>query len=167
MSPASRDPANHLPAALNARPGNSRICSWLDKPLRAWKRIQVSYYGGKYSIQRLLSLEEYASNMSLSRVIFLCIGVPLPTVALVLVQESIPLQDPTSGWQENYGFWIRASILAMVIAHVVDDQSKYFIDGITISWYREVSLSICASIIFTAVAAFVSAHFMFPVPFFV
>ncbi|KAG7376648.1 hypothetical protein PHYPSEUDO_012953 [Phytophthora pseudosyringae] len=168
VSPASIKPTTHPQAALNiTSPGKSNEWPWFDKFMRAWKGIQVSYYGGKYSVERVLALEEYARKTSLLHVIYVCIGIPLPTVVLILVQESVPLQDPTKGWRENYGFWIRAAILALVIARVVVGQTRYFITGIAISWRREIFLSVCAAATFTVVAAFISAHAIFPIPFFV
>ncbi|KAG2822518.1 hypothetical protein PC116_g14716 [Phytophthora cactorum] len=155
------------PTFTTLRAGSSTESTSFDKLLRAWKNLQVSYYGGKYSIERLLALEEYARKTKLLRAICVCIGTPIPTAALVVIQESIPLQDPTKGWRENYGFWIRAAILAMLMACVVVGQMRYFIDGITLSWSRELLFSVCTAAVFTVIAAFVSAHLLFPVPFFV
>ncbi|KAF1780133.1 hypothetical protein GQ600_905 [Phytophthora cactorum] len=110
------------PTFTTLRAGSSTESTSFDKLLRAWKKLQVSYYGGKYSIERLFALEEYARKTKLLRAICVCIGTPIPTAALVVIQESIPLQDPTKGWRENYGFWIRAAILAMLMACVVVGQ---------------------------------------------
>ncbi|KAI9980856.1 hypothetical protein PInf_010189 [Phytophthora infestans] len=149
---------------LNAR--NSAPSTGFDLLLRAWKQLQVSYYGGKYSIERLFALEEYSKKTPSSRAIAVCLATPFPTVVVVLIQESIPLQDPTKGWRENYGFWLRAAILALVIGRVVVDQMNSFI-GVLVSWKRKLLLSVCAAVIFAFAAAFISAHKVFPVPFFV
>ncbi|KAG3110180.1 hypothetical protein PI125_g10246 [Phytophthora idaei] len=134
------------PTFTTLRAGSSTESTSFDKLLRAWKRLQVSYYGGKYSIERLFALEEYARKTKLLRAICVCIGTPIPTAALAVIQESIPLQDPTKGWRENYGFWIRAAILAMLMACVVVGQ---------MSDRLHCHSGIC------------SAHLLFPVPFFV
>ncbi|OWZ21796.1 hypothetical protein PHMEG_0003599 [Phytophthora megakarya] len=142
-------------------------CPAFSALLRLWKRCQVSYYGGKYSVERLFAFEAYIKSNSLPRVLLICIGTPIPMIALVILQEVLPLQDPTFGWCENYTFWIRAAILAFVVAQSIAGQARYIIDGVTISEWHLAIVSACASIIFTICAMIVSANLIFPVPFFV
>ncbi|KAG7392338.1 hypothetical protein PHYPSEUDO_000746 [Phytophthora pseudosyringae] len=137
------------------------------QPLRVWKRLQVSYYGGKYSIERVLALDTYTRSTSVSRVLLVCIWTPMPMITLVVVQELIPLQDPSEGWRVNYGFWIRAVILAFVVGHTITGQARFLIDGVVISPGRLALLSACAAAMFTGGAAAISAYVVFPVPFFV
>ncbi|KAL3667561.1 hypothetical protein V7S43_007115 [Phytophthora oleae] len=145
----------------------SSLSRWGLRLLSGWKRLQVSYYGGKYSIHCLLALEAYTRNASLSRVLFVCIGTPLPMVIFVSVQALVPLQEPADGWKANFGFWIRSAILSFVVAHTLTNQATYFIDPLKISTVRLVLLSASASILFSLGAAAISAGLLFPVPFFV
>eukprot|EP00644_Phytophthora_capsici_P001138 jgi/Phyca11/129645/e_gw1.86.44.1 len=145
----------------------SSLSRWGLRLLSGWKHLQVSYYGGKYSIHRLLALESYTRNASLSRVLFVCIGTPLPMVIFVSVQALVPLQEPLDGWKANFGFWIRSAILSFVVAHTLTTQATYFIDSLEISAVRLVLLSFSASILFSLMAAAISAELIFPVPFFV
>ncbi|KAG1698668.1 hypothetical protein DVH05_014625 [Phytophthora capsici] len=137
------------------------------KLFRAWKRVQVTYHGGKYSIHRLLALEMYANNTPWLRVVLLCLFTPLPMVLLVILQELIPLQDPTDGWKANYGFWIRDAIMAFVVNLTNLGQAPYFISDLPISKYQLVIVAACTSGAFTAIAIPIVANFRFPVPFFV
>ncbi|KAG6958260.1 hypothetical protein JG687_00009494 [Phytophthora cactorum] len=121
----------------------------LSKLHDTWKSLQVSYYGGKYSIHRLLALGAYTRNTSLARVLLVCLGTPLPMVAFVSIQAVIPLQDPAQGWRANHGFWIRSGILSFMVAHTLTTQATYLIDGVVIS-----------------VAIGISAWLLFPMPFF-
>ncbi|KAL3667559.1 hypothetical protein V7S43_007113 [Phytophthora oleae] len=141
-------------------------CNMALNPLRMWKRLQVSYYGGKYSVERALALETYTKETSPLRVLLVCIGSPLPMIVLVMVQELIPLQDPTDGWYVNYGFWLRSGILAFVVGHTITGQTGVLIDGVAISTAQLVSLSALAAVLFI-VCAMALAAFIFPVPFFV
>eukprot|EP00644_Phytophthora_capsici_P013096 jgi/Phyca11/101253/e_gw1.5.616.1 len=129
------------------------------KLFRAWKRVQVTYHGGKYSIHRLLALEMYANNTPWLRVVLLCLFTPLPML--------IPLQDPTDGWKANYGFWIRDAIMAFVVNLTNLGQAPYFISDLPISKYQLVIVAACTSGAFTAIAIPIVANFRFPVPFFV
>lgn len=143
------------------------LSSWLWRLVHAWKHLQVSYYGGKYSIHRLLALETYTTTTSLTHVLLVCIRTPLPMVAFISIQALLPLQDPTAGWRENYGFWMRSGILSFVVAYTLTTQAMYLIDDVVISAPRLVFLSVCTALLFTACAAAISAVLIFPVPFFV
>ncbi|KAE9048233.1 hypothetical protein PR001_g3901 [Phytophthora rubi] len=137
------------------------------KLLSRWKQVQVSYYGGKYSIQRLLALDEYTRNTSLLRVVLVCAGTPLPMVALVFILESIPLQNPLDGWSSNFGFWIRAVVLVSVVINGVMVEATYVLDDFHVTVYQLVLLSVCVSIGVTALTMLTASILVFPIPFFV
>ncbi|GMF27489.1 unnamed protein product [Phytophthora fragariaefolia] len=140
---------------------------WGAKLLGIWKGVQVSYHGGKYSIQRLLALDAYTKNTSLLSAFLLCIGTPFPMAVVVILQELVPLQRPEDGWRANYGFWIRTTIMAFIVNFTNVGQAPYFISDLTISKLQLALVAGCTSIMFTACAIPIVSHFMFPVPFFV
>ncbi|POM63882.1 Hypothetical protein PHPALM_20662 [Phytophthora palmivora] len=144
----------------------STLSFWGWKLLYAWKRSQVSYYGGKYSIHRTLALEYYTKNTSLQHVLLVLVCTPLPMVTLTLGQELVPMQDPTEGWSSNYGFWVRTSILVFVGIPTLIVQAMYFIDGVKIPVIRLILLSFIASVGVVAGSMVICAHLIFPVPFF-
>ncbi|KAG6945570.1 hypothetical protein JG687_00017212 [Phytophthora cactorum] len=123
----------------------NKITSRALRLLEAWKGLQVSYYGGKYSVHRLLALEAFSQSASLLRSLIVCMKIPLPMVVLVFLQESVPLQDPRDGWRANYGFWIRVVILTFVITHFSTGQA--------------------VSTIFTLCVIPIGANVIFPLPF--
>ncbi|KAF1788292.1 hypothetical protein GQ600_26973 [Phytophthora cactorum] len=124
--------------------------SLIIKLLRVWQHMQLSYYGGKYSIHRVLALDEYCRNTSLSRVLLVCLATPLPMVALIFGQELIPLQELSEGWSASYGMWIRAAVLVGINHH----ESKT-------STVRD------HAAIVVALAMVVASNFVFPIPFFI
>ncbi|KAG2808797.1 hypothetical protein PC129_g15239 [Phytophthora cactorum] len=144
----------------------ARLAACGSRMLQSWKRLQVTYHGGKYSIQRLLALEAYTRSALSSRVLLLCIATPLPMATLVILQELIPLQDPKDGWKANYGFWLRDAITAFVVNLTNLGQAPFFITDLPISKLQLVIVAACTSTAFTAVAILIVAHFRFPVPFF-
>lgn len=125
-------------AVVHDRPDGHTL---LMRLLVGWKRLQVSYYGGKYSIHRVLALDAYTITTPLWRAILVCLASPLPIIAFVIAQESIPLQDPRDGWRANYGFWMRAAILAFIVANTLTNQASYLIDGVSISVVQLVLVS--------------------------
>ncbi|KAE9044112.1 hypothetical protein PR002_g2982 [Phytophthora rubi] len=83
----------------------SRVRSWATTVLRFWFSLQITQFGGQYSIERLLAPEEYTRKTSLSRVLLVLVVSPLPTLTIALCQESIPLQSPTEGWKAELA-WV-------------------------------------------------------------
>ncbi|KAE9042057.1 hypothetical protein PR001_g3903 [Phytophthora rubi] len=145
----------------------NRWAIWGFRLARAWRRMQVSYYGGKYSIQRVLALEEYTNKTSLARVIFVCACSPLPMMALVFGQESIPLQELSEGWQANYGMWIRAAVVVSVVTYGVVVQGVYLIDDFTVSTQELLVLLVWMPIATIAASMVISAYVVFPIPFYI
>ncbi|RLN78316.1 hypothetical protein BBJ28_00015653 [Nothophytophthora sp. Chile5] len=105
------------------------------KCVHAWAKIHVSYRGGRYSIERLLALDEYTRNTPLLRVLLVCVATPLPMAVLVISQEVVPLQDPTAGWQANYGYWIRMGVVTLAATNTITTQAKFLVEGFAISWH--------------------------------
>ncbi|KAG6944569.1 hypothetical protein JG687_00017791, partial [Phytophthora cactorum] len=97
-------------------------------------------------MERVFALETHTRSTSISRVLVVCLGTPIPMITLVVLQELIPLQDPSEDWHVNEGFWIRTVILA---EHTIIGQARFMIDGVVLSAMRLVLLSACAAAMFT------------------
>ncbi|KAL8015612.1 hypothetical protein Plhal710r2_c030g0112821 [Plasmopara halstedii] len=67
-----------------------------------------------YSVERLESFNEYCGSTSRTRVLVVCLLVPIPTLALAIFLECLPLRHPSEGWNANRMFWIRQTILVVV-----------------------------------------------------
>ncbi|KAE8893185.1 hypothetical protein PF010_g7949 [Phytophthora fragariae] len=65
----------------------SRVRSWATTVLRFWFSLQITQFGGQYSIERLLAPEEYTRKTSLSRVLLVLVVSPLPTLTIALCQS--------------------------------------------------------------------------------
>ncbi|GMF30688.1 unnamed protein product [Phytophthora fragariaefolia] len=126
--------------------------------------MQVSHRG-KYSIERLIALEEYTRSTSLLRVWLVCLGTPVPIVVLVILQESLPLEGPEEGWRTNWGFWIRAAILGGMTSHGITIQLNYLMQGINASPYQLSLLFVVMAIGYTACSIVVASFWIFPIPF--
>lgn len=143
----------------------SALTIWCLKLLDAWKRLQLSYNGGKYSNQRALALEACTRDSSVLRVTSVCFATPLPMVALVLAVELVPLQDPSDGWSRNFGFWIRTAIILLVAIPVVVTHATDFIDGLEIAVWRRFIVAACTLIVLTCSIAAIASYSCFPIPF--
>jgi len=129
--------------------------------------LHMSHRGGKYSVERLLALDEFTRNTSLMHVMAVCVVAPLPSSLFVIFQEAVPLQNPVDGWQANYGFWIRAWVIAGTVTYVISVQAKYLTQGFSISSAQLLLLVMLTSCVLVAVTMVVAAYAWFPIPFFI
>ncbi|EGZ18234.1 hypothetical protein PHYSODRAFT_501338 [Phytophthora sojae] len=141
------------------------VVAFLAKAKRIWNSLQISHSGGKYSVERLLALEEYARTTSLTRVLLVCIGTPLPMAIVIILQECAPLRDPSEGWSANYGFWIRAGVLGGIVAVGMAAFALSMIPGVVLSNLQLALLCIGTGVSYPFAAMLVAALWVFPIPF--
>ncbi|KAG7388231.1 hypothetical protein PHYPSEUDO_012889 [Phytophthora pseudosyringae] len=126
--------------------------------------VQVSHRG-RYSIERLLALEEYTRSTSLARVVLVCVGTPLPIVILVISQEALPLGNPADGWRANWGFWVRAAILGGMVSYGISTKLKHLVEGIEVSLSQLALQQASVAISYMAASILVASLSVFPIPF--
>ncbi|RLN55143.1 hypothetical protein BBJ28_00016394 [Nothophytophthora sp. Chile5] len=143
----------------------TRLRAEIGKLTRFWFALQMSHHGGKYSMERLLALDEYTRSTSLLRVLLVCVGTPLPMVALVLLQECVPLQDPADGWSANYSFWLRVSTLGGVVAFGIAIIAVYMVTDVRLSSKQLALVFVCQAVVYPLTGMIVAAHWVFPIPF--
>ncbi|RLN94788.1 hypothetical protein BBJ28_00018680 [Nothophytophthora sp. Chile5] len=164
-SPADLLGSRHVDSTAAKPTKSSRISAWVEKVWCVWSKLDVSYRGGRYSIERLLALDEYAQNTSLARVLLVCLATPLPMAAIVISQEMVPLQDPTAGWRANYGYWIRAATVTAAVTHNMVVYAKLLVGGFSLSWRQSALLLPCSTVITSMITMAIAAHLGFPIPF--
>ncbi|KAG3097823.1 hypothetical protein PC122_g4308 [Phytophthora cactorum] len=155
----------NLPGGCDFQVAHNRLLFFAKRVCRLEK--VVSYYGGKYSIHRALALDEFVREITLARALLICAATPLPMVALVFVQELIPLQDLHEGWQANYGLWIRTAVMVGISTHAIVVQMTYLIDDLTVSVSQMLQLYVLVPSIVVGLAMVVTEYLVFPIPFFV
>lgn len=150
--------------ASHTAPSSWRWRAVATKLKHAWLTTQISHRG-KYSIERLVALDEYVRSASWARVIFVCLTTPLPVIALVLSQELVPLQDPAEGWRVNYGIWIRAGVVAGVVAHTILGQLQHLVDDVAMSRRQLAVILAVMALGYPAASIVVADKVFFPIPF--
>ncbi|KAG7387122.1 hypothetical protein PHYPSEUDO_014642 [Phytophthora pseudosyringae] len=133
--------------------------------LDQWFGMQVAHYGGKYSIERMLALEEYSRETSLARVICMSIAPALVVVVVVLCQEIVPLQRPAEGWENNYGFWIRVGFAGFAVGYAGASQVGFWLDVPPLTSRQILACSTCSGASFVAVGMAAGEIWVFPIPF--
>jgi len=144
------------------------ICSLplsvLKKLLSTYRHTQVSRRG-KYSIERLVALQEYTKSASTPRVLLVCIMTPMPTLIIALTLEAIPLQDPSDGWQANRGMWIRTALALLIASSNVFNQVRELVPGVGVRGIHVIFMSSIVSVMYTTCTVAVAAIWIFPIPF--
>ncbi|EGZ12896.1 hypothetical protein PHYSODRAFT_334736 [Phytophthora sojae] len=86
--------------------------------------------------------------------IAVCVLTPLPALLLVVALELIPLQNPTDGWEKNYGAWLRFGVISFTVGVGLTVQMKGMSGNIAIFYTglsaAFASLSDHAQIVFVA-----------------
>ncbi|KAL3661987.1 hypothetical protein V7S43_012794 [Phytophthora oleae] len=131
-----------------------------------WFAVHLEHFGGKYSVERMLALEEYTRNTSFDRVLLVTIGVPLLVITLVLCQESVPLQDPADGWEVNYGFWVRAAVAGVGIGNAASIQIGFWLDVPPFSLKETLGYCMLMATGYVTSGMLTAKLWVFPIPFF-
>lgn len=132
--------------------------------IASWNVLQVSHRG-KYSIERMLALEEYVRSTSTARALLVFIGTPLPSLAVALLTDCIPLGNPSDGWQANPGAWWRAAILTVVLAIMFGYEAREQIPGCPLTKRQLVTLTVWVTALYMPIAIGIAAVWVFPIPF--
>lgn len=74
------------------------------------------YNRGQYSIECLCALKHYTDRTSVIRVLLVGLLMVTPSLLVILALDVILLQDPTSGWQNNYSMWLCVFTGSFVLA---------------------------------------------------
>ncbi|KAF4035965.1 hypothetical protein GN244_ATG11961 [Phytophthora infestans] len=88
-------------------------------------------------------------------------------VALVFVQELIPLQDLLDGWQASFGLWIRTAVMVGISTHAIVVQMTYLIDNFTVLMSQMLQLYLLVPSAVVGLAMLVAEYLVSPIPFFV
>ncbi|GMF33714.1 unnamed protein product [Phytophthora lilii] len=86
--------------AMVARRGHSK------RLVALWEAVQVELHGS-YSKPRLLSLAKYASETTFTHAIAVMIIAPLPSLAVTIAVDTIPVANPFDGLEANKMFLLR------------------------------------------------------------
>ncbi|GMF21076.1 unnamed protein product [Phytophthora lilii] len=144
---------------------NWKLPGWAHRIVSLWFSLQLSHHGGRYSVERMIALDEYSRNTSIWRVLMVCFCTPLPMIILVLSQEAVPLHDPDIGWRANYGIWIRSAVLGAVVTHGIGVHAVYMLDGVVLSSIQLAALALVVGGSYVCVLMIIAAQWTFPIPF--
>ncbi|KAF1329397.1 hypothetical protein FI667_g6097, partial [Globisporangium splendens] len=173
IAPASRrgNSRRVLPSSRSKRCGKCArssvavrvLVSLWSKALTLWRSLQVSRQG-KYSIERLMALHDYHQRASVTRMVLVCIGTPLPALCIAILIEFVPLRPPAAGSFANWGFWIRVWITGFVMFMAATTQLKVIIPELPFTTPKCVVISIVSANVYVSAFVIAGEYIAFPIP---
>ncbi|KAL3657753.1 hypothetical protein V7S43_017325 [Phytophthora oleae] len=164
--------APHAPEASNVpteRPPRSflvEVGTYLTPLYRVWEWLQTSHCG-QYSVERLLTFDEYCQRVSRLRAVLVCLLTPLSAIITVVLTECVPLRPASDGALKNYMFWARHAAMVTLILLGAMKQAQTWIPGVPLTRRRILGLSVGCAVAATLLDVVVAGCWVFPVPFLV
>ncbi|KAL7688136.1 hypothetical protein Plhal304r1_c020g0072601 [Plasmopara halstedii] len=131
---------------------------------KKWNDIQVGRQGS-YSIERLESFNAYCDTTSRTRVILVCLLAPIPSLAIAILLECLPLCHPSEGWRANWMFWIRQALAALTTAFVGVFSFSTFVPVLDLSLVKILTIPSLLSVMYMNTMLVASSKIGFPLPF--
>ncbi|ETI48735.1 hypothetical protein F443_07274 [Phytophthora nicotianae P1569] len=149
-----------FPSAADKTAPRVALCRQLEEN---WNRIQVGRQGS-YSIERLVSLDQYCNTTSWTRVILVCVSTPIPSLLVAVLLECFPLRPPSEGWVANWVFWLRMSLTSVLLAFGGYSQLAAFVPDLHFTLCKQIiaSTGLAVGLIGTSILA--AKIIGFPVP---
>ncbi|KAL8004127.1 hypothetical protein Plhal703r1_c11g0059551 [Plasmopara halstedii] len=131
---------------------------------KKWNDIQVGRQGS-YSVERLESFHAYCETTSRLRVFLVCLLTPIPTLAVAVLLECLPLRHPSEGWKANWMFWIRLTIALFMMSIVSNLSFTTFIPVLNVSLIKVLTMAFLLTVMYITTMLIASSKIGFPLPF--
>ncbi|KAF4033012.1 hypothetical protein GN244_ATG15051 [Phytophthora infestans] len=145
------------------RRSSDRVSSVVSRVEDKWNDIQVGRQG-KYSLERLESLDHYCKTASKTRVLLVCMLTPVPALLAAIMLELLPLQEPSKGWAANWIFWIRLAAIVFLLNCTGVVLLRRLVRDLPLTLGKVILLSTGVSAGYTGLAILLAALVGFPVP---
>lgn len=152
----------------------NRLTSSIDiivKPMRLWKKAfqlwdagQVSHHGA-YSLARFSRLHEYFQKATWYRVLLILVFAAAPPLAVMMIIDSIPLQDPRHGWQANWAFWLRCALTVSAQTFATVLQFHVTAPAATLTIMKCILIACTVAIGYSFSVMGIASIWGFPIPF--
>ncbi|KAF1335508.1 hypothetical protein FI667_g1155, partial [Globisporangium splendens] len=122
-----------------------RCSMWLSSRIPGVGVVAIQS-GHGYSVDRLFAFHEYS-------------------LALLLILDWIPLQDPRGAWSTNTVYWARITVTTLVVTAMVLRQGQLVLPDVGLTTKKIVAIVIGTTIGYTGTLMLLANYWMFPVPF--
>lgn len=131
-----------------------------------WRHTTLgTSYHGQYSIERMCELREYCQQKSVWRVLLMLFICVLPSLATIVGLDSMPLQDPYSGWDKNSVMWARVFVGTLILSNSALLQLRAIAPGLKFTVHHCLPLSVLLAIVHQVAVMLTVKYWVFPIPF--
>ncbi|GMF41356.1 unnamed protein product [Phytophthora fragariaefolia] len=130
----------------------------------AWMAVQVEFQG-RYSLDRLQLLDTYSNSLSIWRLVAILLLTPLPSLAISLLKEALPLNPMDAGVLNNEAFFVRAWLVVAFINGNMLLQMGQAAPRLKLTTVQIVGFALLAAGIAVVFIFLVCALTVFPIPF--
>lgn len=133
---------------------------------RFWTAMQVELQG-EYSVERLRLLHSFTSASVLGtwRIVLVLVVTPLPCLVINLLLDSVPLNRPSAGTDDNLAFWCTSSVSSAVCCVCLIELYKAAVPTLRLSCAQVVAVTAIVTVVNQSASYSLSKLIGFPVPF--
>jgi hypothetical protein len=133
---------------------------------RIWAAMQVELQG-EYSVERLRLLHSFsrASVLSPGQIVLVLVITPLPCLAINLLLDSVTLNRPSAGADDNLAFWCTSSASSAVCCVCLIELYKAAIPTLQLSSAQVFAITVIVTVVNQSTSYILSTLIGFPVPF--
>lgn len=127
-------------------------------------RFQVTRQAA-YSLERLLSLDQFDRSTLRHRIALVIFLTPLPALVIAILLELLPLQSPYNGeWTRDWAMWFRFLLTTIITTYAIMTVAHNKVPELVISRSKRFVIAVGVSVTYNA-CVFGVAHWLFPIPF--
>lgn len=132
--------------------------------LRKWQSTTL-HSSNTYSVERFYACHQYTQTASSFRVLLVCVLSILPPLALIVLLDSLPLEDPSKGWSANWVLWIRQYISTFTLSAGVSLELYVTAPTAALTAKKCVLIALVSSTVYTGCVMLIAKYIAFPIPF--
>lgn len=146
-----------------------RLARWIQRCLRRFHELKTEHqYLGRYSVDKITAFDKYQQTASIYRVLAVVILSPLPTLLVLIIFDSIKLEDPRLNASHQTTTFIRSGLSHLVMTYMFLLAGKQALglraSNSTYSHTRCLFVAACAAASNECVWVMAAFTWKFPVP---
>uniref|UniRef100_K3W8K0 Uncharacterized protein n=1 Tax=Globisporangium ultimum (strain ATCC 200006 / CBS 805.95 / DAOM BR144) TaxID=431595 RepID=K3W8K0_GLOUD len=132
-----------------------------------WAKVNTSENKRQraYSANRLFAFADYCTSVSTWRVCLVLVVYCTPALSIMVIFDSVSLQDPRTGWKANVTFWVRFFVGGLFVGGTILLHARLVISELSLTSKQIVVIVLTSALGYTALLMLLAETWMFPVPF--
>lgn len=128
-------------------------------------RVHIPEQRGSYSIERMCALHEYSQYRYIWQSLLILVISVIPSLILIVILDSMPLQDPSKGWDKNPTMFIRFAVSTYLLSIGVLFMLRALVPAAGLTLRHCLTTSLLAQWAPILTSLLVAKYWVYPVPF--